>query len=80
MEYAKEIRKTYNNNLGNYIIACNGGIVLDVSTNEYIYQISFSNEEVLKIRRVFLEENVDVMMIYTDGEIIVESKNDSEVP
>ena len=79
LEYAKEIRKTYNNNLGNYIIACNGGIVLDVSTNEYIYQISFSNEEVLKIRRVFLEENVDVMMIYTDGEIIVESKNDSEV-
>ena len=75
----KEIRKTCNNNLGNYIIACNGGIVLDVSTNEYIYKISFSNEEVLKIRKVFLEENVDVMMIYTDGEIIVESKNDSEV-
>lgn len=79
LEYAKEIRKTCNNNLGNYIIACNGGIVLDVSTNEYIYKISFSNEEVLKIRKVFLEENVDVMMIYTDGEIIVESKNDSEV-
>ena len=79
LEYARDISKACNNSLGNYIIACNGGIVQDVLTNEYIYKVSFSNEEVLKIRKVFLEENVDVMMIYTDGEIIVESKNDNEV-
>lgn len=76
LEYARNISETCS--LGNYIIACNGGIVQDVLTNEYIYKSSFSNEEVLKIRKVFLEEHVDVMMIYTDGEIIVESKNDSE--
>lgn len=79
LEYAKEISNTCNNSLGNYIISCNGGIIQDISTGELIHKISFSNEEVLKIRKVFLEENVDVMMIYTDGEIIVESKNDSEV-
>lgn len=76
LEYARNISETCS--LGNYIIACNGGIVQDVLTNEYIYKSSFSNEEVLKIRKVFLEEHVDVMMIYTDGEIIVESKNDRE--
>lgn len=79
LEYAKEISNTCNNSLGNYIIACNGGIIQDISTRELIHKISFSNEEVLKIRKIFLEENVDVMMIYTDGEVIIESKNDSEI-
>lgn len=79
LEYAKRISNMCNNNLGNYIIACNGGLIQDISTGEFIHKISLSNEEVLKIRRIFLEENVDMMMLYTDEEMIIESKNISEI-
>ena len=78
LEYAKKIGKLYENCFANYIIACNGAIIQNSKTNEYIYENTFTNEEILQIRNIFLEENADYMMLYTDQQTIVEVKQDEE--
>lgn len=79
LEYANEISKLYGNCFANYIIACNGAIIKNNETNEYIHQVSFTNEEVLNIRKIFLQENADYMMLYTDEQAIIETKNEKEL-
>lgn len=73
--YVKELSKLYNNCFANYIIACNGAIIENANTKEYIHKVSFTNQEVLNIRNIFLEENGDYMMLYTDERAITEARN-----
>ncbi len=73
--YVKEICKIYGNYFANYIIASNGATIKNIETNEYIENIVFSNEEVLALRDIYLEEKVDCMMVYTDEVVITEAKD-----
>lgn len=73
--YVNEIGKLYGNCFANYIIACNGAIIKDGEANEYIHKVTFTNEEVLNLRNIFLQENADFMMLYTDEQVIIEAED-----
>lgn len=77
--YVKEICKIYGNYFANYIIASNGATIKNIETNEYIENIVFSNEEVLALRDIYLEEKVDCMMVYTDEVVITEAKDNKDI-
>lgn len=73
--YANEICNLYGNCFANYIIACNGAIIKNSETNEYIHKITFTDKEVLELRNIFLEEKADYMMLYTDKQALTETKS-----
>lgn len=77
--YASEICNLYGNCFANYIIACNGAIIKNSKTNEYIHKVTFTNEEVINIRNIFLEENADYMMLYTDEQAMTETIDGKEL-
>lgn len=77
--YAKEVCDLYGNCFTNYIIASNGAIIENTSTNEYIHKVSFTNEEIINIRKIYLEENADYMMLSTDKQAITETKDNRSV-
>lgn len=79
LKYANEICNLYGDCFANYIIACNGSIIKNTETGEYIHKVTFTNEEVLNLRNIFLEENADYMMLYTDEQAITEAKNNKGV-
>jgi len=64
-----------NDNFANYIISCNGAVIYNIKTNGYIYKDEFSSEEVLQIRKIFLEEKADYMMMATEKEYVSEFAN-----
>ncbi len=76
LEYADEICNSYDSYLANYIIASNGAIIRDNKNNEVIYKASLTNNEILNIRKLFLKENADYMIVYTDKQqILREARN-----
>lgn len=77
--YANEICEFYGDCFGNYIIAANGAIIKDIKNNEYIHKIAFTNEEVLTLRNIYLEEKADYMMLYTDEQAITEAQDDTNL-
>ncbi len=77
--YANQICNLYGNCFANYIIACNGAVIKNNEMNEYIRKVTFTNEEILNFRKIFLEENADYMMLYTDEQVITETKNGKEL-
>ncbi len=79
LAYANEICDFYGDCFGNYIIAANGAIIKDIRNNEYIHKITFTNEEILTLRNIFLEEKADYMMLYTDKQAITEAQNDTNL-
>lgn len=76
--YAKEICEQYGDYFANYIIAANGAIVKNIKTNEYITNIAFTDEEVLTLRNIYLEEKIDYLMVYTDEKVITETRDNKD--
>ena len=79
LKYANEICNLYGDCFAKYIIACNGAIIKNTETGKYIHKVTFTNEEVLNLRNIFLEENADYMMLYTDEQAITEARNNKGV-
>lgn len=77
--YAKKICNLYGNCFTNYVIASNGAIIENISTNEYIHKVSFANEEIMNIRKIYLEEKADYMMLYTDKQVITETRKNENI-
>jgi Cof subfamily protein (haloacid dehalogenase superfamily) len=75
LSYATRVSSTYGNQFADYIIASNGAIIKNIKTNEYINKVTFSNEEVLKIRDIFLKESANYMMVSTEEKAITETLN-----
>lgn len=75
LRYVNEICNLYGNCFANYIIACNGAVIKNSDTNNYIHKVSFSNDEILNLRNIFLQENADYMMLYSDEQVIIEAKD-----
>lgn len=73
--YANEICNLYGDCFTDYIISCNGAIIKNIKTNKYINKVSFTDKEILKLRRIFLEEKADYMLIHTDEYAIRETKD-----
>lgn len=76
--YAKEICELYGDYFANYIIAANGATIKNIKTNEYVENITFTNEEVLTLRNIYLEEKMDYMMAYTDEKVITETRDNKD--
>ncbi len=79
LKYVNEICNLYGNCFFNYIIACNGAIIKNSETNQYMHEVTFTNEEVLNLRNIFLQENADYMLLYTDEQAITETRNGKEL-
>jgi len=62
-----------NGTFANYIIACNGAIINEIQTNEYIDKKILRNEEVLEIRKIFLEEEAEYMLMFSGESSICET-------
>lgn len=73
--YVNEICNLYGNCFANYIIACNGAVIKNVDKNEYMHKVTFTNAEISNLRNIFLQENADYMMLYSDEQVIIETKN-----
>jgi len=67
-------------NAGSYVIACNGAIIKNLQTDEYLLNALFTNEEVLKIRDIFLQESADYLTAYTENNALVEEKKEGSYP
>lgn len=76
--YAKEICELYGDYFANYIIAANGATIKNIKTNEYITNIAFTDEEVLALRNIYIEEKVDYLMAYTDDKVITETRDNKD--
>ena len=79
LEYAIDICNVHGESFTDYIISCNGAHVKNIKTNEVINEVTFTNEEVLKIRDIFIEEKADYMMVYVDGKSIKETINNGDL-
>lgn len=73
--YASEICNIYGNCFASYIIACNGAIIKNSKTNEYINKVTFTNDEILNLRKIYIEEKADYMMLYTEEQAITETRD-----
>ena len=77
LEYVDEICNSYDRFFVNYIIANNGAIIRDNKNGEVIYKASITNAQLLDLKNIFLEENADYMIVYTDKQqILREARND----
>ena len=76
LEYVDEICNLYDSYLFNYIIASNGAIIRDNKNNEVIYKAPLTNTQILNLKNIFLEENADYMIVYTDKQqVLREARN-----
>lgn len=72
--YANEICNLFGNCFANYIIASNGAIIKDIEKNEYINKVAFTDEEILSIRDIYIEERADYMIFNTEDLVITETR------
>ena len=76
LEYVDEICNSYDSYLSNYIIASNGAIIRDNKNDEVIYKAPLTNTQILNLKDIFLEENADYMIVYTDKkQVLREARN-----
>ena len=76
LEYVDEICNSHDSHLSNYIIASNGAIIRDNKNNEVIYKAPITNTQILNLKNIFLEENADYMIVYTDKQqVLREARN-----
>ena len=66
--FVKELYDRYNCSFGDYVIASNGAIIKNIKTNEYINKEVISKEEVKKLRKISINNNLRFFMIYTENE------------
>ena len=78
LEYVDEICNLYDRFFANYIIANNGAIIRDNKNGEVIYKASITNAQLLDLKNIFLEENADYMIVYTDKQQILREARTAE--
>ena len=72
--YVEKLYSRYNCSFGDIIIASNGAIIKNIKTKEYINKEVLTNEEMKYLRGIYLEENLEYIMIYTEKEIFREGE------
>ena len=78
LEYVDKICNSYDRFFANYIIANNGAIIRDNKNGEVIYKVSITNAQLLDLKNIFLEENADYMIVYTDKQQILREARTAE--
>ena len=73
--YVEKLYSRYNCSFGDIIIASNGAIIKNIKTKEYINKEVLTNEEMKYLRSIYLEENLEYIMIYTEKEIFREGED-----
>lgn len=73
--FVQNLYNKYQCSFGDCVIASNGATIKDIKTNEYINKKTFSKDEIASLRRIYLKEDLDFFMIYTETESYMERKN-----
>ena len=74
LEFANDVCNIYGNCFGNYIIACNGAVIKDTKKDEFVQKITFTKDEVLSFREIYLKEKADYIMLFTEKKGLVEAR------
>lgn len=70
----KNLYKKYNCSFGDYVIASDGAIIKNIKTGEYINKEILNLDEVKKLREIYLNEDLDFIMIYGEENEYMERK------
>lgn len=79
LEYANDICNLCGNCFGNYIIASNGAIIKDIQNDKCIHKVTFTDDEILNFRNMYLEENADYMMLFTEKKVLTEARTEEGI-
>lgn len=70
----KNLYKKYNCSFGDYVIASDGAIIKNIKTGEYINKEILNLDEAKKLREIYLNEDLDFIMIYGEENEYMERK------
>ena len=70
--YVREIYETNNDIFADYIIACNGAVIKNQKTNEYIKNCFFSNDDVKNLREIFVKEEGNYLIMDSAEKSIIQ--------
>lgn len=70
----KDLYKKYNCSFGDYVIASDGAIIKNIKTGEYINKEILTIDEAKKLREIYLNEDLDFIMIYGEENEYMERK------
>ena len=71
----KNLYKKHNCSFGDYIIASDGAIIKNIKTGEYINKEILNIDEAKKLREIYLNEELDFIMIYGEENEYMERKD-----
>ena len=71
----KDLYKKYNCSFGDYVIASDGAIIKNIKTGEYINKEILTIDEAKKLREIYLNEDLDFIMIYGEENEYMERKD-----
>lgn len=74
LELVKNLYKKYNCSFGDYVIASDGAIIKNIKTGEYINKEILNLDEAKKLREIYLNEDLDFIMIYDEENEYMERK------
>lgn len=74
LELVKNLYKKYNCSFGDYVIASDGAIIKNIKTGEYINKEILNLDKVKKLREIYLNEDLDFIMIYGEENEYMERK------
>ncbi len=70
----KDLYKKYNCSFGDYVIASDGAIIKNIKTEEYINKEILTIDEAKILREIYLNEDLDFIMIYGEENEYMERK------
>jgi Cof subfamily protein (haloacid dehalogenase superfamily) len=76
--YIKKIYEKYDCHFGDYIICANGAIIKNVKTNEYLNKEYFNLDDVIFLRNIYLNSNLEYFLVYTETNSYIEKRSDME--
>ena len=74
--YIKKIYEKYDCHFGDYIICANGAIIKNVKTNEYLNKEYFNLDDVIFLRNIYLNSNLEYFLVYTETNSYIEKRSD----
>lgn len=74
--YIKKIYEKYDCHFGDFIICANGAIIKNVKTDEYLNEEYFDLYDVIFLRNIYLNSNLEYFLVYTETNSYIEKRSD----
>lgn len=74
--YIKKIYEKYDCHFGDIIICANGAIIKNVKTDEYLNEEYFDLNDVIFLRNIYLNSNLEYFLVFTETNSYIEKRSD----